>query len=117
MDITYTLGMMLVCLLLTIILEGGLAIILKYRGVDLLYIILVNILTNPLLNALTVAGRYYFGNAITKRYVYIAEVVIVLIEGFIYLMAIERRKINPLILSLILNCFSYICGLIIFSFI
>ena len=48
-------------LIITLIIECLIGLILKYRKKDLLNIFLVNILTNPLLNAIIGSVNYYFG--------------------------------------------------------
>lgn len=103
----------IICLFLTIIIEAGLAFVLKYRKIDLIYIILVQIITNPIFNTTSLIVFFKYGPHIQKLYVYIMEVLILIVEGFIYYKTLERRKINPFLLSLILNGTSYILGLII----
>ena len=45
---------MLICLVMTIVIECGIAIILGYREKDLLNVLLVNLLTNPIVSTLPV---------------------------------------------------------------
>ena len=104
---------MLISLTITLVIEVGFAFILKYRGKDLLNVLLVNILTNPLLNSIVVAINYYYGLEARNISLYILEILVVLIEGFIYHKYLERRKINGFLLSLILNITSYGLGLLI----
>ena len=104
---------MLISLTCTLVIETTLAFILKYRGKDLLNVMLVNILTNPLLNSIIVAINYYYGLTARNITLYILEVLVVIIEGFIYHKNLERRRINGFILSLILNIASYGLGLLI----
>ena len=100
-------------LLITIIVEITIAIILKYRKKDLLNILLVNILTNPLLNSLTVYINFYYGLTIRNISLIIMEILVVIIEGMIYQKYLGKRNINGYMLSLILNISSYCCGLLI----
>ena len=104
---------MVISLTCTIIIEVGFAFILKYRGKDLLNVLLVNILTNPLLNSTIVAINVYYGLKARNIALYILEVIVVIVEGYIYQKYLDRRKINGFILSLILNVASYGLGLII----
>lgn len=104
---------MIRCLVITIIIETTIAIILKYRNKDLINIILVNILTNPILNSVMVYINVYYGLKARNIFVGIFEVLVVIIEGAIYQKYLERRKINGYLLSLILNISSYVLGLII----
>lgn len=104
---------MLISFTCTIIIEVGLAFILCYRKKDLINVFLVNLLTNPLLNSLIVAINYYYGLKARNISLYILEVLVVLIEGFVYWKYLDRRKINGFLLSLILNIASYGLGLLI----
>ena len=104
---------MIISLTITLIIESGLALILKYRGKDLLNIVLVNILTNPILNSVVVAINYYYGLMARNISLYILEVLVVIIEGFIYQKYLKNRRINGYVLSIILNLSSYGLGLLI----
>ncbi len=101
------------CLLITVFVEVIIAFILKYRKKDLLNVMLVNILTNPLLNSTAVYINFYYGLKAREIFVVIFEIIVVIIEGMIYHKYMNRRKINGYLLSLILNVSSYIIGLII----
>ena len=100
---------MFISLLCTLIIEITIAFILRYRKKDLLNVLLVNVLTNPLLNSSIVAINYFYGIKTRNISLYIFEILVVIIEGFIYQKYLERKKINGYILSLILNIAS--CGL------
>lgn len=104
---------MLICLASTIIIEVSIAFILRYRGKDLINVLLVNVLTNPLLNSSVIAINYFYGLKARNICLYILEILVVLIEGFIYSKYLEKRKINGYLLSLILNIASYVIGLLI----
>ena len=104
---------MLISLTCTLIIETTFAFILKYRGKDLVNVLLVNILTNPLLNSVIVAINYYYGLKARNISLIVLEILVVLIEGIIYQKYLNRRKINGYLLSLILNIASYGLGLLI----
>ena len=104
---------MLISLLCTVIIEVSIAFIIKYRGKDLINVLLVNILTNPLLNSVVVGINYFYGLTARNISLYTLEVLVIVIEGFIYQKYLERRNINGYILSLILNVSSYCIGLVI----
>jgi len=109
---------MLVCLLLTIIIELLVAYILKVRNkMDLINIILVNILTNPLLVSTVNLISINYGLKISYIFLAIFELLVVFIEGFIYKKYLDFKKINPYLLSFILNLCSYLSGLLIQLFI
>ena len=100
-------------LLFTIIVEIIISFILGFRRRDLLNILLVNILTNPLLNSLTVYIDFQYGLMIRNIALVLFEIVVVIIEGFIYQKYLNNKKINGYLLSLILNTSSFIFGMII----
>ncbi len=104
---------MLISLTCTLVIELCIAFVFKYRGNDLIYVLLVNILTNPLLNSIIVAINYYYGLKARNISLIILEIVVVIVEGFIYQKYLERRKINGYLFSLILNVSSYVIGLLI----
>ena len=109
---------MLICLILTIVVEVLVALILKVRNkLDLINIVLVNILTNPLLVSTTNLISINYGLKIGYIFLFIFELLAVFIEGLIYKKYLDYRKINPYVLSLILNVCSYLCGLTINLFI
>ena len=102
---------MIKCLLCTIIIEVFMAFILKVRDKkDFLNIILVNVITNPIVVTVPVlmAIKYSYRTSIISLIV--LEILTVFIEGLIYLKVLKYRKINPLLLSLILNASSYFIG-------
>ncbi len=101
--------------MLTIFSEVLLAIVLGIRKKkDIINIILVNILTNPLLVSITVAINFYLGIKARHTSLFLLEILAFLVEATIYKKVLENKKINPYLLSLLLNVFSYIVGLIIF---
>lgn len=108
---------MIRCLLVTIIIELLVALILKVKDKkDILNIILVNTMTNPLLVSLTVYITYNrIFNIVLS--IIVLEFLVVLIEGFTYKKVLKYKKINPFILALILNFSSYFIGEIINYFI
>ncbi len=101
---------MLISLTCTLVIELLFAIILRYKGKDLINVILVNILTNPLLNSSIVAINYYYGLKARNISLYIFEILVVIVEGFIYHKTLQNRKINGFLLSIILNIASYVIG-------
>lgn len=105
-----------ICLILTIIIETLIAFLLKLRKTDLLIVVLVNILTNPLV----VSISHYF-NIKNGHFGYVysliaLEILTFITEGLIYKYNLDNKKINPFIISLILNISSYLFGLIINNF-
>lgn len=108
--------MMIICLVCTIIIEVMVAFILRVRDrKDLLNIVLVNILTNPLVVSISLYVQVYYGNYYYRISMIILEIMAFLIESLIY-KKVLKRDINPYVLSLILNASSYGLGLIINRF-
>lgn len=108
----YLIYTFLKCLICTIIIECIFAFILKVRNKkDYLNIILVNVLTNPLLNAILIYINIFISLKARRIAVYPLEILVVIIEGFIYKKCTTFKK--PYLMSLLLNGFSYTLGLII----
>ena len=101
------------CLILTILIEGLIAFILGYRKKDLLNVILVNIVTNPIVVTIPVYFNVKYGVFERNISLIILELLTLFIEGFIYFKCLKRKKINPFLLSLILNFSSYFIGIFI----
>ena len=102
---------MIVCLLVTIFIEFIVALILKiFDWKDLVNVILVNILTNPLLVSLLYLVFLKLGSDAKFIFEIIMEIIVLFIEGAIYSKYFKYKKINPYIVSLILNASSYFVG-------
>lgn len=109
--------LMLRSLICTIIIEILVAIILGIKNKkDILNIILVNIITNPLVTAIPVYFNLFYSLRLRNIVLIILEILTLLFEGFVYKKYINLKKINPFILSLILNSSSYFIGEIINRF-
>jgi hypothetical protein len=105
---------MLKCLICTIIIEIVIALILKIKDKkDLINILLVNILTNPIVVSIPVLILFIYGKKYSYITLYILEIITVITEGFIYKKVLKYKKINPYLISLILNIGSYLIGEII----
>lgn len=97
-----------ICLILTLIIEIAVALMLKIRGINLLMVVLVNILTNP---------PAAFTNIVFKLPilgVVVMEAAIVGIEGLIYYICDRREGFDipkPFLKALIMNAASYLIGL------
>ena len=98
-------------LFLTIIIELFVALLLKVREKkDILNIVLVNILTNPIVVSVSVFFNYRYGLMGRKISLIVLELTAYFVEGFIYYKYLKYRKINPFLLSIILNLSSYLIG-------
>ena len=99
------------CLLLTIIIELVVALILSVRDKkDILNIILVNVLTNPVVVMTQTILYINYGHNIEMIGIIILEIFVVFIEGLIYKKTLEYNEINPFLLSLLLNASSFFIG-------
>ena len=104
---------LLLCLLLTLLLETGLALILGMREKkDLLNEILANVLTNPVAVTLSQLALTFLPRGGYIAAVAAAELAALLTEGFLYRRYLVFRRVPPFMLSLILNCFSFGVGLL-----
>lgn len=105
---------MIRCLILTILIEIIVGIILKIRDKrDLLNILFVNLITNPIVSTFPVYFNVKYGILERNIVLFILEVLAVLVEGKIYKKYLIYKKINSYILSIILNAASYFLGIII----
>ena len=105
---------MIKCLLLTILIELVIALligIVKRR--DLLNVILVNVVTNPLVVSLPILFMLMYGIRAKYIVLIILELLTFLFEGFIYSKVLDYKKLNPYIISLMLNLGSYLIGVVI----
>ena len=101
---------MLICLSFTIMIELIMSLLLGIRNKkDILNVILVNIMTNPLVVSILMYITYnrLFNTTIS---IIILETLVILTEGFAYKKVLTFDKINPYVLSLILNISSYFIG-------
>ena len=98
-------------LIITLVVECLFAFLLGYRKKDLLNVLLVNILTNPLVNSITIMINVYYGVRYRNIALLVLEILALVVEGMIYSKYLEKRKINGYLLSLILNASSYLIGI------
>ena len=103
---------MVVCLSLTIVIETLLAFIIEVRKKDLLFVVLAQVVTNPIVVTVPYLIFILFGYRNYLISIYILEVLAFLTEGLIYSKTLKSKKINPYVLSLILNVCSYGFGLL-----
>lgn len=99
------------CLLLTLIIELITAFILGVRDKkDIINVILVNILTNPIVVVSQTFLHFRFNTTIEVIGIIILELLAFLVEGLIYKKVLKYKDLNPLILSLLLNATSFCIG-------
>ena len=102
---------MLRSLIITYLLELIGAYFLKITNKkNIINIILVNILTNPFVVSLSFYINIVYGLKSRIICLFLLEILVILIEGIIYHKYLTNIKINPYIISLILNLLSYLIG-------
>jgi len=105
---------MLICLLLTIVIEVIIGLIMGIRDKkDFLNVILVNMLTNPIVTSVPTYFLFFNSPLVSNISLAVLEVLTVIVEGFIYSKTLKYKKINPYLVALILNISSYLLGLVI----
>ncbi len=94
---------------LTLLIEIPLAFLLGLRkGMDLLCVVLVNVVTNP---SLVLILNLFSLRGVPPWYLIAGlEVAAFAVEAFFYHKCLSRCPIHPLLLSLILNGLSYLGG-------
>ena len=103
---------MIVCLSLTILIETLLGIIIGVRKKDIIIIVLAQVVTNPIVVTVPYLIYILFGYRYYLISIFVLEILAFLIEGIIYSTSLKFKKINPYVLSLILNICSYGFGLL-----
>lgn len=96
----------IISLLLTIVIEGIVALAWGIRGKDLLLVTLVNVLTNPLV---VLVHNYAPGILLNTL---VPEVAAVIVEGGIFIWKENDIK-KPLVFAVVANVVSFTCGLVI----
>ena len=105
---------MIRCLILTIIIECSFAYLLKVNEKkDLINVILVNVITNPIVVIIPIYLGLKFGLLYRNINLIILEILTIIIEGLCYKKNLNFKKMNPFLLSFILNFLSYCIGQII----
>ena len=112
--LTKILTILISCLLCTIIIELSVSILLGVRNKkDIINIVLVNVVTNPIVVLFPYIIGLRYGNSPRYIVLFILEILTFIFEGCIYKKYLKYNKINSYILSLILNIMSYFIGNII----
>lgn len=107
---------MIINLILTIVIELFISLLLGVRKkIDIINIIFINCITNIILNYLiNIISYFLYPNMFMIYFILvILELIIIIVEYIFYKRNLEYNKINPLILSIILNTLSFGIGLLI----
>lgn len=108
---------LIVSLVLTLIIEVGFALLFNVRGkIDIAVVFLANIITNPVIvtieNLLWTIENYTLMVTLSLAFWIILEIVVILVEGYIYNKLRIKSKFSPYKLSLVLNSISILFGII-----
>ena len=101
---------LIVCLILTLVLEETAALIAGVRkGFDLIVILFANLLTNPVA-VYTGMVLSAFTDIPRPLYIIVLELAVFITEALIYKQILFTKKPSPFLLSLILNSVSFFIG-------
>ena len=101
--------------ILTTVIEVGVAWLCKLRSErELGTVLLINVVTNPLLNYLMVINGYFHLVSQTFILILCLEAGVVLAEWRLLVYALRRRATRMLALSFGINACSFLAGLIVF---
>ena len=112
------LKLLVIALFLTIAIEVGIAWLFRLRSKkELGTVILINVITNPLLNYLILINSYFHLVKQTGVLTLALEVCVVFAEWRLLLWVLRLGVKRMLVLSLIMNTCSYLAGLLIFNYV
>ena len=101
---------MVTVLVLTVVIEAALAFLFGVRtGRGQLIVLLANVITNPLLNAILTVVTFYISPAAYYWFLVPLEIIVVLVEERIYKNTLTIRM-NCYLFSFLLNLGSYFIG-------
>jgi hypothetical protein len=102
-------------LLLTIAIEVIVALLFGLRSKQELWtVVLINVITNPLLNYLITVNGYFHLISQTTILILCLEVAVVLVEWRLLVWVLRQSTKKMLLLSFVMNTCSYLAGLLIF---
>ena len=108
---------LIISLVLTLIIEVGFALIFKVRGkIDIAVVFLANIITNPVIvtieNLIWTIENYTLMITLSFIFWVVLEIVVILVEGYIYNKLRVKSKYSPYKMSLVLNSISILFGIV-----
>lgn len=105
----------LLALILTLISELTVLRLFGYkRKIELVSVILVNLITNPLLNYIFLSNNYFGFLTVNIFTILLMEFIVVLVEWRLLVFALEKNAIKLFVLSLVMNFCSFMLGVILF---
>ena len=101
-------------LILTVIVESVIALLLKMSKSDIIHIILINSITNPVLNYLLILIGYFSDYRKETEYicVFFLEIIVIISEYLYFKKSLEFKRIPLFPVSVILNFSSFSIGMI-----
>jgi hypothetical protein len=109
------LGRYLLALLLTVIIEAGVAYLLGFRTSRFLTALAaINVITNPALNYLILVLAY-LGTEVSFPWIVLLEVLVVILEWRLLVYVFREPKGRFLIVSFLGNATSFLIGLLLFG--
>lgn len=107
---------LILALALTVVIEIIVAILLGYRKKwELLTIVLINVITNPILNYILIVNSYFNWLSINIFIVISLEVIVVIVEWLLLKYTFRKDSKKLLILSVAMNATSFLVGLLLFK--
>ncbi len=101
-------------LLLAITVELSVALLIGFNSrKQLLAVILVNLITNPLLNYILVINRLFFSVTINFFVIGFLEIIVVVVEWLILWWAFKENPRKLFLLACVMNFASYVVGVLI----
>lgn len=105
----------LVALLLTILIEVFVALMFGFRSKnEILSVILVNLITEPVLNYFLLINSYFSLVTVNIQFLLLLETIVILVEWRLLVYALQRNSKRLLVLSLVMNLASFALGLSLF---
>ena len=106
----------LIALVLTTAIEVVVALFFGYRKKsEIATIILINLITNPLLNYLLFINNYFGTVQINTIIIIFLEIVVVFVEWRLLKFVLQQNSKKLFALSVVMNFCSYIAGVLIFK--
>lgn len=106
---------LLSALVLTVLIELIIAFLLGYRTKsEIIAIICVNLITNPVLNYLLLLNYHFSIIKAEELLVLFLELSVVLVEWRLLVYALQQKSWQLFLLSLVMNSCSYLIGVLIF---
>jgi hypothetical protein len=106
----------LVALLLTILIEVFVALIFGYKcKKEILSVILLNLITQPVLNYFLLINSYFSLVSVTIQFILLLEIIVILVEWQLLVWTLQRKLKSLFVLSIVMNLASLTIGLSLFT--